>query len=393
MKDPQQEKKHMLRMTIVLLTLGVVLVGTQAPAGAQEAWPAGVGFRVASGEIREGDTYVLGEQVEIDGRLAGDLFGFGRRVRVDGQVDGDLFAAAQFVDIGGTVGDSARVAAERLAMDGTIDGDLLVAAEEIRLERKAQVTRNVRAAGSRVEINGTVDGDLTVFAGEVVIGGTVRGNASLHGDRVSLDPSASIEGDLTYTSRVPLRQEEIARVAGTARAAERAEEEEEEDAGGITTGSVIFWAWQVSAALLMGTLIIALLRGVLLLVASAIPEKATVGTLLGFGAFLIIPIASVVSMVTLIGLPVGLATFLLYWVVLYVAKIPVAVWAGGRLLTWAGRPDASPYLALLIGVVLLYLLFQTPYVGWLIWFVATWLGLGTMVLTGFGYLQTRAEGT
>ena len=74
------------------------------------------------------------------------------------------------------------------------------------------------------------------------------------------------------------------------------------------------------------------------------------------------------------------------------AKIPVAVWAGGRLLAWAGRPDASPYLALLIGVVLLYLLFQSPYIGWLIWFIATWLGLGTMVLTGFGYLQTRDAG-
>ena len=384
----------MPRNAPVLLTLGVILVGIQAPTGAQEAWP-GVGFSVASGEVREGDTYAFGEQVEIDGRLAGDLFGLGRRVRVDGQVDGDLFAAAQFVDIGGTIGDSARLAAERLTVDGgTIDGDLLVAAEEIRLERNARITRNVRAAGSRVQIDGTVDGDLTVFAGEVIIGGTVRGNARLQGDRISLDPGARIEGNLTYDSRVPLSQEELARVAGTARERERHDEEddEEEDAGGITTGSVIFWAWQVSAALLMGVLIIALLRGVLLSIASAIPQKATVGTLLGFGAFLIIPIASVVSMVTLIGLPVGLATFLLYWVILYVAKIPVAVWAGGRLLTWAGRPDASPYLALLIGVVLLYLLFQTPYVGWLIWFVATWLGLGTMVLTGFEYLQTRDAG-
>ena len=382
----------MPRNALVLLTLGVILAGIQTPTGAQEAWP-GVGFRVASGEIQEGDAYAFGEQVEIDGRLAGDLFGFGRRVRVDGQVDGDLFAAAQIVDIGGTIGDSARVAAERLTMDGTIDGDLLVAAEETHLERNARITRNVRATGSRVQINGTVDGDLTVLAGEVIFGGTVRGNATLRGDRVSLDPGACIEGNLTYESRVPLSQEELARVAGTARERERHDEDdEEEDAEGITMGSVIFWAWQVSAALLMGTLMIALLRGVLLLVASAIPQKATIGTLLGFAAFLIIPIASVVSMVTLIGLPVGLATFLLYWVILYVAKIPVAVWAGGRLLTWAGRPDASPYLALLIGVVLLYLLFQTPYVGWLIWFVATWLGLGTMVLTGFGYLQTRAEG-
>ncbi len=383
----------MPRNARVLLTLGVILFGTQAPARAQ-GWPEGVAaFRVANGEIREGDVYIWAERVDVDGRLAGDLLSVGRRLRVDGQVDGDLFAAVQFADIGGTIGDSARLVANRATVSGTIDGDLLVAAEEVRLDENARIASNLRATGSRVEIDGTVDGDVAVFSGEIIIGGTIRGSANLQGDRVSLDPGARIEGDLTYTSRVPLSPEELARVAGTARATEQEDDvEEEEESDGITAWSVVFWLWQVSAALLMGTLMIALFRGALLLVASAIPEKATVGSLLGFAAFLIIPIASVVAMATLIGLPVGLATFILYWVILYVAKIPVAVWAGGRLLSMAGRPDVSPYLALLIGVVLLYLLFQTPYVGWLIWFVATWLGLGTMVLTGFGYLQTREAG-
>ena len=71
------------------------------------------------------------------------------------------------------------------------------------------------------------------------------------------------------------------------------------------------------------------------------------------------------------------------------AKLPVAAWAGGRLLALAGRPVASPYAAMALGIVALYLLFAIPYLGRLVWLVATWLGLGAMVLSGREYLQAR----
>ena len=42
-----------------------------------------------------------------------------------------------------------------------------------------------------------------------------------------------------------------------------------------------------------------------------------------------------------------------------------------------------------LGIVVLYLLFAIPYLGWLIWLGATWLGLGAMVLSGRAYLAAR----
>ena len=50
-------------------------------------------------------------------------------------------------------------------------------------------------------------------------------------------------------------------------------------------------------------------------------------------------------MVTLVGLPIGLAAALLFGLALYAAKLPVAVWIGNRLLGLAERPGASPYAA------------------------------------------------
>ena len=96
-------------------------------------------------------------------------------------------------------------------------------------------------------------------------------------------------------------------------------------------------------------------------------------------------------MVTLVGLPIGIATALLFGLALYAAKLPIAVWIGDRLLGLAGRPGASPYAAMALGVLLLYLLFAIPYVGWLFWLAATWLGLGAMVVSGRRYLNLRAS--
>ena len=68
----------------------------------------------------------------------------------------------------------------------------------------------------------------------------------------------------------------------------------------------------------------------------------------GFTAFLLVPVAAVIAMVTLIGLPIGFAAALLFALALYAAKLPSAVWIGDRLLGLTGRPGASPYAAMAI---------------------------------------------
>jgi hypothetical protein len=40
-----------------------------------------------------------------------------------------------------------------------------------------------------------------------------------------------------------------------------------------------------------------------------------------------------------------------------------------------------------LGVLILRLLYLIPYVGWLVWLVAIWLGLGAMILATRSHLQ------
>ncbi len=375
----------MVRGILIGLMLSGAFAGAPAPAGAQGA-EAGPAVTVPSGEVREGDLYAAGEAVRVDGRLAGDLVAVGQRVLVSGEVDGDLFAVGRTVDLHGPVGDSTRIAGDQITVDATIDGDLVAAGNRLRLLDGAVIRGGLMAAGRIVELEGVVEEDLRVAAGEIIVRGTVRGDAKVIADRLDLAPGARIDGDLYYRTRIPLSAEAAARVGGTVRRGEPVDEDS--DHGWV--GSILFWSWQTGAALLAGLLAIALFRRVVQQLVSAIAGETTLGALLGFGAFLIVPVGAVVVMMTVVGLPIGIIVVLLFGMALYLAKLPTAVWAGERLLALAGRPDASPYAAMAAGVLALYLLFAVPWLGWLFWLAATWLGFGAMVLCGRRYLSAEA---
>ena len=377
----------MVRIALMGLTLAVASGGAPATVGAQSLEGSDA-VTIPSGEVREGDLYAAGEAVRVDGRLNGDLVAGARRILIEGQVDGDLFAAANTIDLRGPIGDSTRIAGQMLNVDTTIDGDLLAAGTELLVTENARIAGGIVAAGSLVEIDGTVENGARVAAGEIVLRGTVRGDANFIADRLDLAPGARIIGDLDYRARTPLSPEAAAQVTGTVRYEEPRIDESEE--GGAAWG-VLLWFWQALAALLTGILVVALFRGIVQRLVTSIAEETTLGALLGFTAFLLVPVAAVIAMVTLIGLPIGIAAALLFGLALYAAKLPIAVWIGDRLLGLAGRPGASPYAAMAVGVVLLYLLFAIPFVGWLFWLAATWLGLGAMVVFGRRYLNGGAQ--
>ena len=220
----------------------------------------------------------------------------------------------------------------------------------------------------------------------MLVSGTVHGDANIVADRLELAPGARLTGDLHYRARTPLSPEAAARVEGAVRYDQPVEEPEE----GNAARSVVLWLWQTLAALLTGMVVLALFRRGVQGLAASVTEETTLSALLGFAAFLLVPVAACIAMVTLVGLPIGFAAALLFGLALYAAKLPLAVCIGDRLLSLAGRPNASPYAAMALGILLLYLLSAIPYVGWLCWLAATWLGLGAMVVSGRKCLDLRA---
>jgi hypothetical protein len=105
---------------------------------------------------------------------------------------------------------------------------------------------------------------------------------------------------------------------------------------------------------------------------------------IGFLVLIATPIAAIVLGVTLIGLPVALLGLVAWLTGLYLAKIFVAALVGQTLMTSPTSRPGSFALALLLGLVLVFVAVNLPYLGGWIRALVVLLGLG------IGFVQVRA---
>ncbi len=369
-------------VTTVVLALLSVDVGRAAEI---RQFNAGDRFSLAAGHTYDGDLYVFAGDTNISGKLYGDLVASSGQVRIGGDVDGDVIVGAGELDISGNVGDTVRFFGSNATIHGMVDGDVVVFGAMLTVYEGAHITGNLILCAALLQMHGTVDGDLTFTGGEANIDGTVGGNARVEADAVALLGKANILGDLTYASRKELELEDGATVVGQTIILE-SEDEDEESSRAVNVG---WWIWKTLSTTLVGLVLIALFRGIVPLVTATLNSEALMGTVIGFGAFLVVPVAAGLARVLIIGIPLGLVALILYFVALYLAQIPVAVWLGRRLLSLAGGTEPSPFLGLGLGVLILNLAYAVPWLGMLAWLIATWLGLGAMILVTRSYLQER----
>ena len=114
--------------------------------------------------------------------------------------------------------------------------------------------------------------------------------------------------------------------------------------------------------------------------------------LVGFAGALMIPIGSIVLMILLFTLPVGLILMMTAFTLLYLAKLPVALWFGETVANRLGW-RLAPIWTLLIGLVPMYLLFEVPYFGRFLWWSVTLFGFGCVALAIMRYASGSAEST
>jgi len=100
-------------------------------------------------------------------------------------------------------------------------------------------------------------------------------------------------------------------------------------------------------------------------------------------------VALLIVCVLIITIPLVAIALVLFVILGYIAKVPVAIWAGDLVLRRMGRTDASPYLALSVGIPILYILFAVPILGEIGWWACLFVGLGVMALTAHERRQGR----
>ena len=219
-------------------------------------------------------------------------------------------------------------------------------------------------------IEGTVRESLIVLNGDAEVTGTVQQDVIVLNGDVVIRSGAKIGGDLV-TQRTP-QVEEGATVRG-----ERKSVATEFDVEAVGFGGRVFWwvAYSVSV-LILGLLLLLFAPQLFPRVRDAVRDRMGASIGWGFGLFFLLPIGSVLLLVTVVGFPLGIFT-LLALALIYTLGYTVATLAVGSLVM---RTSESRFVVFLVGWVILRLLALIPVVGGLVWFLASVWGLGLLAV-------------
>jgi len=334
-------------------------------------------LQVALGDTLARDIYQFGGALHIDGVVKGDVISWVQTARVGGEVTQDLNVFAQDVSVTGRVGDDLRAFCQSVALSGTVGSDMLALAGTVDIGPGAVVEGNLRAACGVATMNGTVAGDLVIYTGKAVINGRVLGDAIIAGDGgIDFGEKAEIMGNLLYHAPAPITlRPDLVHGNVSFKPTEAEEKHEFKFPKGLGVGFRIFL---FIAAVIAGSILIALTRDHADRTATIIRRKPLKSLAIGFIAFICVPIIVIIAIALILTIPLAMVLALAYAIAAYIAKFYVAVCVG-RLVLRRGDGQGPPVPMLLLGLAILYLLTAVPYAGTIISFLIVFLGLGALL--------------
>jgi hypothetical protein len=365
-------------------TAGVLLAGLLAlPLAARPQDDPGFSdlggnYTLPAGKTHHGNLKLFKATVTIAGKQDGNLWVFGGTLDVSGEVTGNVKFIGNNVTVTGKVAGEVDAKGADCVIAGSVGKDFDAKCGTVEARSGSTIGGDVDVYAGQIGLHGAIDGDLSAQGGQIELSGTVGKDASLEADVIKIDEKAKIAGNLSHQSRVPVPEDVQRMVQGRVEREVRNHVHMEHPRSFV--GGFAWWFTSLLLGLLTGFGALALARkpGEAVLAATRGDVLRNLGV--GFLAFIVVPVAAVLSCILIVTIPLALAVLLLYALAVYLAKVPVAVAAGRWMFLKLGRSEPSQYVAFAAGTVALYVLFAIPTLGWILWFACAFLGLGAMVL-------------
>jgi cytoskeletal protein CcmA (bactofilin family) len=329
-----------------------------------------------------GDVFVAGGELTVHEPVAGDLFIAGGSVDVEAPVSGDTLAGGGKLRLGADVGESIYAAAGHLTISGKVGHHARVAGGQVEFGPQAEVLGNVSVAGGQVRLLGAVRGDVQAAGGRLWLNGPVGGDVIASTGLVELGPNARIAGKLVHRGG-SVQRDAAAQVAGGIESWSSGWGFADRSAAPPPRGrALIAWPWTVALVLLAALLLVAL-PGFHGRVGRTLQQRPGLSVLLGVVWLVCAPVALVLLLLTVLGIPLALLGATLYVLLLPLAYVSTAIAAGdwalrawrASALTWAWR-----FAAATLVLVLLSQATRVPWLGGTIVLLALLAGLGALTL-------------
>lgn len=273
--------------------------------------------------------------------------------------------------------------ATALAAENTSDSFMLRVGGTTTIAPTEQLDTVIVIDGDAV-IDGTIDDTLWVVSGDAVINGQVNGDITVIDGTLTLGPTANVH-DVTLM-RSDLTRDPAAVVTGDV-----SERSELVNFGwGDELFSFAFWIGSTIALLVAGLVVTALLGRRVTAAANTLTARPVESLVFAILLWIALPVLGVISILTIIGIPLGLMlllSFPIIWMVGYTV-------AGARLgavitprLSLGGHPE-RPFWEVAAGIIAFQLIGLVPFIGGVVVGLAGFIGSGAIVYLAY---RSRSE--
>jgi cytoskeletal protein CcmA (bactofilin family) len=310
--------------------------------------------------------------MRVDGVVNGDLLAFGGSLEVRGTVKGDLVSFTKRTVVSGTVEGNIYDFSHSLDLDGQLRHNMYALVQSLRVNDGGHVGGGMVVGSGDVSLEGEVNRSATMFAGNLDVSGSVGRELFTAGDNLTLTNTSRIGGNLSARVR-DLKKVHIAdgaTIVGTRDIQLRVRK-----SPFARPRFYFYQAVWLAAAMLVGWLGLVLFPGFFQASTHAVASGwRSLG--LGVGVLAGVPVAIVVTAITLVGIPASLMLLAVYLAAIYLAKVWVGAFLGQILLKQAAPSKSDWLLGLLLGLLILTIVEFVPYLGGLVHLGVVCLGLG-----------------
>lgn len=334
------------------------------------------------GVIYEGRYFATGEIIELSGVVHGNVYLIGSQVLVKGEIEGDLVAIGATVVIEGKVHGNVKLMAGQGDIAGDISGNLHVLGINVNMMPQGRVGGSVFFAGGYGEIDNTIEGNATVLAGGLKVAGTLMRNLQTFVGRLHVKSTAVIDGNLKYRSGHVAVIDPEAKIGGQVIYKQTLFKDTMDMPilrRFLVGSKVAAFLMNFFYTFVVGFVFIRLfpkrLRGTLFVLQKN-PLKCAY---YGLFVLLLLPLISIILLITVIGAPFALTLMALNLIGFYTVKVFAILSVSNVLFSKIGwQKNKLPTLA--AGQVLYYLVVLIPVIGWMIAFLCMIFGLGASVV-------------
>ena len=300
-----------------------------APAAGSET-RKGESVGVTEAETINGDIFLFGDRVRIDGTVKGDVFLFGHDATVSGHVEGDVFGFAQQLQVNGQIDGNIRAFTNTLTIRGSVAKNVLTFDERVNFEPAAKVGGSLTIFVENLALDGSLGRDLLMFGNHLSVSGKVGGGIKMKGSALTINAGAEVKGPIHYEGDHPAEVSEQAKLASPVefKQLEHKREYQHKD----------YYVWRViwTAAFILFGLVLFMLAPKFGSETIEGAEQVGIPLLLGILVFFGIPIAAIIACFTVVGIPLAVLAVGVWFLMLCCAELVVGGVVGNWILGKGG---------------------------------------------------------